>query len=367
MPMTAMGTTAAPTGATRVPFWDNARFVCVTLVVIGHGIQRLTADSDPALALYLFIFAFHMPAFAIISGYFSKSDPPTRQQLTKVITDILIPYLIMEFIWSVVKLLVEGKVDFNPTTASWTLWFLLALAIFRLILPYLALLKGPLAWAVVASVGVGFYANVDSTFSLARALGILPFFVLGWKLREWGVMDRWMSASGSAVWAARGAGAVVLGGWLVVAFVFVQPFRDFRLARWFFYDLGYHDLGQDEWWAAFVRLGFLVLAVVLSAALFTLTPRSQTWFTDFGQATMYVYLLHTFVLYPVRESGVLGGEHSSDLWLASMILASVAISLVLASPIVRRIFRPIIEPKPRWLFREVAAPSAEPSKNAKNR
>ena len=38
--------------------------------------QRLTYDSDIALGLYLVIYAFHMPAFAIISGYFSKSDSP---------------------------------------------------------------------------------------------------------------------------------------------------------------------------------------------------------------------------------------------------------------------------------------------------
>ena len=55
----------------RVPFWDNARFACITLVVMGHAIQRLTSESDPALVVYLFLYAFHMPAFAIISGYFS--------------------------------------------------------------------------------------------------------------------------------------------------------------------------------------------------------------------------------------------------------------------------------------------------------
>lgn len=130
---------AAP--AQRVPFWDNARFVCVTLVVIGHGIQRLTIDSDPALVVYLFIYAFHMPAFALISGYFSKSGPPTKRQMTRVITDILLPYFIMETIWTLVQFLVEGKQEFNPTKPSWTLWFLLALGIFRLVLPYLALVR----------------------------------------------------------------------------------------------------------------------------------------------------------------------------------------------------------------------------------
>ena len=346
-PSPAVATPAAP--KPRVPFWDNARFVCVTLVVIGHGIQRLTADSDPALSLYLFIFAFHMPAFAIISGYFSKSDPPNRVQMTKVITDILLPYLIMEAIWSVVKFVLYGSVDFNPTTASWTLWFLLALAIFRLVLPYLALLRWPLAWAVLFSVAVGYWANVDSTFSLARAFGILPFFVLGWKLKQWGVMDRWLAMDRGSTWVRLGA-AIVLGGWLVVAFVFVNQFRAIKLTHWFFYDSSYADLDAAQWWGGFARLGFLVMATVLSAALFALIPRRETWITDFGQATMYVYLLHTFVLYPVRESGILGGENSSLPWLIGMVLASIALSVLLSTKIVRRIFRPIIEPKPKWLF-----------------
>ncbi len=34
-------------------------------------------------------------------------------------------------------------------------------------------------------------------------------------------------------------------------------------------------------------------------------PRGSYWWTTFGQYTMYVYLLHSFVLYPFRESGVL--------------------------------------------------------------
>ena len=100
-------TTVQPAAKKRVPFWDNARFVAVTLVVIGHGIQRLTGDSDNALIVYLFIYAFHMPAFAMISGYFSKASPPGSRQMKKVLTDILLPYFIMETIWTLVQFLVE--------------------------------------------------------------------------------------------------------------------------------------------------------------------------------------------------------------------------------------------------------------------
>ncbi|MGV8882202.1 MAG: acyltransferase family protein [Rhodoglobus sp.] len=333
----------------RVPFWDNARFIAVTLVVIGHGIQRLTADSDNALVVYLFIYAFHMPAFAMISGYFSKPSPPGSRQMKKVLTDILLPYFIMETIWTFVQFLIEGKQEFNPTRPSWTLWFLLALGIFRLILPYLALLRWPLLWAVAASVGVGYFDNIDSTFSLARAIGILPFFVLGWKLHEWGVIDRWR-ATERVTWWVRAASIALLGVWLAVVIIGIETWRAIDLRFWFFYDDSYKGLGEDQWWAGLVRLGLIVLAVALSAAFFVLVPRRNTWMTTFGQATMYIYLLHSFVLYPIRETGVLANEHSSAIWLLSMVLACIAISIALASPLVRKVFRPIIEPKPRWLF-----------------
>ncbi len=353
--------TGPATASKRVPFWDNARFVCVALVVIGHGIQRLTADSDNALVVYLFIYAFHMPAFAMISGYFSKATPPGARQMKKVLTDILLPYFIMETIWTVVQFLVEGKREFNPTTPSWTLWFLLALGIFRLVLPYLALVRWPLLWAVLFSVGVGYLGNVDSTFSLSRAIGILPFFVLGWQVRQWGLVDRWRAAV-SVTWWVRGAAVVVLAAWLAVVIAFIPLWRAIDLRFWFFYDDSYQGLGEPEWWAGAVRLALILLAVLLSAAFFALIPRSHTWITGFGQATMYVYLLHSFVLYPIRETGILADEHSSALWLVSMILACIAISIALSAPIVRRVFRPLIEPKPRWLFKQLDDAQSSPSK-----
>lgn len=343
-------TTVAAPATQRVAFFDNARFATVTLVVIGHGIQRLTYDSDAALTLYLWIYAFHMPAFAIISGYFSKATPPDADRMKRLLTDVLLPYLIMETIWTLVQFVVEGKRGFDPTRPSWTLWFLLALGIFRLVLPYLALFRWPLLLAVVLSVGVGYLQHVDNTFSLSRAFGILPFFVLGWKAREWEVGQRWLTV-GTRAWAWRAAAVAVLVAWLLVVIAGIDLFRAVDLRFWFFYDEHYAGLGEDQWWAGLVRLALICLAVLLCAAWFVLMPRRRTWFTELGTATMYVYLLHSFVLYPIRESGVLSTVHAV-LWLPIMVLAGVLISVVLATRPVRRVFRPLIQPRPRWLFRD---------------
>ncbi len=360
-----VATSSSSTIKPRVPLWDNARFLCVTLVVIGHGLQRLTVDSNNALTVYLVIYAFHMPAFAIISGYFSKAAPPSAKAMKKVLTDILLPYIIMEAIWSLVQFLVEGKSEFNPSRPSWTLWFLLALAIFRLVLPYLALFRWPLLISVVLSIGVGYLNNVDSTFSLSRAIGILPFFVLGWRARQWTIVDTWR-ALGKRIWLVRAAALAVFGVWLAVVGLFIQTWRDMDLRYWFFYDDSYSGLGQTAWWAGLVRLGLILLAVLLSASFLALVPRRTTWMTRFGTATMYVYLLHSFVLYPLRESGFLRGPHSSASWLVFMILASIAIAILLSSPLVRRVFWPVIEPKPRWLFTEPTSRSESQPARATN-
>jgi fucose 4-O-acetylase-like acetyltransferase len=346
--MTDVALALPATRKRRVPVWDTARFACVTLVVIGHGIQRLTADSDTALVVYLFIYAFHMPAFAIISGHFSKASPPSSRQMKKLITDIVLPYAIMETIWDVVQYLAEGSTSINPTTPHWTLWFLLALGIFRLILPYLVLLRYPLLWATAFSIGVGYLSNVGGTFSLARAIGILPFFVLGWQLRQWNLVEKWHMLDKQAWWI-RGVAVAIFAAWGATLVMFLDFWKSIDV-HWFFYDDSYDGLGQATWWSGLARLGIILLAVLLSAAFFVLLPRRETWVTGFGQSTMYVYLLHSFILYPIRETGILGDEHASDVWLLSMILCCIAISIALSSPIVRKLFHFVIEPRPKWLF-----------------
>jgi fucose 4-O-acetylase-like acetyltransferase len=345
--------TAAPGAVARTrrrtPFWDNARFACIVLVVLGHAVQRLTYDSDIALSLYLVVYAFHMPAFAIISGYFSKSDAPTKTQMARVITDILVPYVVFEGLWTLTKWLVEGQANPNITEPSWTLWFLLALGIFRVVLPYLALLRWPLLWTVVISIGAGYLPNIDSTFSLSRTLGLLPFFTLGWWLHEHDIVGRLRLLARRPWWVfAGGLGLFALAAWC--AWFFVDDWRAMNLREWLFYDENYASIGGTQWWAGGVRLALMLVAVVLATAFFALVPRDTHWWTHFGQYTMYVYLLHSFVLYPFRENGLLRNAEPTWLWLPLVVVGSVLIALALATRPVRRVFRPLVEPRPAWLF-----------------
>ena len=88
----------------------------------------------------------------------------------------------------------------------------------------------------------------------------------------------------------------------------IETWRDLRLRRFMLYDESYVAIGYDEPWSGAIRLALLLFAMLLSVAFLVLMPRRATWFTPFGTATMYIYLLHTFILFPFRETPMLAGQ-----------------------------------------------------------
>ena len=352
--MSALGTATTHPQKRRVPLWDNARWIAVTLVVMGHAILKLIGEADVAYTLYLFIYAFHVPVFVAVSGYFAKSGPADVRQMHRLLTDIIFPYVIFETIWTVLRWILGGKFVLDYSTASWTLWFLLALLVWRIALPYLVVLRYPLFISIIISIGAGYLPNIDGTFTLSRTLGLLPFFVFGWKLREWLLTDNWLELRAGLVWRWR-AGALGLFTLLYLLIgLNIDTLRTLQVRRFLLYNEAYATFEYSEFWAGGIRLAVMLLAFALIVAFLLLIPRRTTWFTAGGAATMYIYLLHTVVLYPLREMGVLDGPQPG--WvLPGMIALSVAISIVLSMSVVRRLFRPLVEPRARWLFRSTAA------------
>ncbi|MCU1438667.1 MAG: fucose 4-O-acetylase [Naasia sp.] len=347
--MTSAGTPAGTRTRTRVPLWDNARSVAIFLVVAGHAVQRMALDYDPALAVYLFIYAFHVPLFVLVSGHFSK-DRLELRDLRRLVTDLVVPYLIFETIWTTLQWLVEGNTTVNYANASWTLWFLIALLVWRLLLPLIAVLRFPLVWAAAAAMVSGYTEDIDSTLALSRTFALLPFFVLGWQLRTWRAGERWQEATRRTVLLVRIAAGVLVTATAAAIVVGLPFWREATIKYFFFADDPYVQFGYTEWWAGLLRLAVVVYSALLCLAVLGLLPRHETWYSPLGAATLYVYLLHTFALYPLRETGVLREAASVPGLLAALALAG-ALTLALSSPLVRRVFRPIVEPRAGFLLR----------------
>jgi len=131
----------------RDPFLDNAKFLLIVLVVIGHTWPMgLVEGSRTVKAGYLWISAFHMPAFILLSGYFSRGFTARPAQLRKLVAGVLVPYLVFEVLYSAVEAAAWGKpFRLTLTEPTFVCWFLAALFVWRLTVPLWRVIPWPVS------------------------------------------------------------------------------------------------------------------------------------------------------------------------------------------------------------------------------
>src|ERR1044072_9907119 len=84
----------AAQGKARDAYFDNAKYLTIVLVACGHAWEPLTYGSRASMAIYLLVYAFHMPAFALISGYFSRTFDMAPKRLQRLVTGVVVPYVV---------------------------------------------------------------------------------------------------------------------------------------------------------------------------------------------------------------------------------------------------------------------------------
>jgi fucose 4-O-acetylase-like acetyltransferase len=330
---------------TRDPFFDNAKFLAIILVVVGHAIEPLR-DTREAHALYLFLYTFHMPVFIVITGYFSRNFTFTTGKARKLITNLVVPYVIFETAYSVFRWGVGGKpFAISLLSPVWLTWFLMAVFFWRLSTPVWQQLRWPIPTAILIALMSGMN-DLPSTFEMHRTLGLLPFFVIGLMLRP----EHFEMLRRASV---RMTAAAVLAAGLLVAFAV----HNHMSIEWAYWRHGNDYLGVGEVVGTAMRMGMLAASLLLSAAFLALVPTRLTWFSGLGAATLYAYLLHGF---PVK---LVHYEHwDRAAWLhgpAGIAVAAVlgaALAIVLTTPPVRRALRWAVEPTISWAFTPLRRP-----------
>ena len=283
---------SAPSTKARDPFLDNARGILIALVVVGHTLECFEAISEPfGETLRIWIYSFHMPAFVAISGYLSRSYRNEPRQVRRLLTAMLVPYVIFQLLHELVKMLLLGhEYQLDLVTPAWTLWFLLALLKWRLLTPVLRSLRHPLVFAVALAVLMPLDPQLGETFSLGRVFQMLPFFVLGLVTTP-ALLTRITSLPRRGLF-----GAVILVGAMAVSFATHQHLSVTR----FFLRESYADGPYETWLAIIVQLLVLASGVIGTIALLMITPAGRTIWTALGVRSLTIYLLHPMILLPIR-------------------------------------------------------------------
>lgn len=337
-------------GNRRDPFFDNAKFLAIALVVIGHAIGPIL-DVPVADATFMAIYSFHMPAFVLLAGYLSRSFTGRPRQARRVITTIVVPYLIFESAYELFLAGVKDRpVKLDVLDPSYAMWFLCALFIWRLSAPLWRALEpsAAIAIAVVISVLSG-TMSLPEVLDLHRTLGFLPFFVVGLVLP----LDRYLAFIRTNFARALAVPA------LLALFAFSSVLLRYYSNKWLYFAQEYGEFGVGDVMGVAARSVTLLAAFALVTAFFALVPQRRTWFTALGAGTLYVYLLHRFVVKGAAFAGVydVPALHT-PLGVAAVVVLALGLTVALSSQPVRTLLRPFIEPQLGWLFR------AEPAKTA---
>ena len=329
-------------GSVREPRWDNVRFVSGTLVVVGHTIEPL-GHVDGLRWLYLTSWAMRVPVFVLLAGYFSSVGPLTVKELRRLSESVLLPYLAIGLLHTAQLRLMYDDWNLFVTEPAWGLWFLFALFVWRMLLPYVVVLRFPLLVSGTAAVAVGMMSSFGNAYSASRIVCFLPFFLLGWRLRQ-GLAEQLLEARWSR-WAALAVLALTATvAWAV---------RDDVNLSWLAMRTPYAEMDTPgpPWAPLVVRAVVLAGGAVVALAFVQLVPRRRLPVVSYlGAGGLYIYLLHPLMLRPLTAYGDLLGKVGPWHEQLALLAAVTVLSAALASPPVRKLARPLVQPRLPWLY-----------------
>ncbi|MEH7075304.1 acyltransferase family protein [Neobacillus drentensis] len=319
----------------RSKYFDNAKFILIFLVVFGHLISPLKEKDGILFTLYTVIFLFHMPAFIFISGYFAKGFKK-KGYFAKSVKKILLPYVIFQIIYSIYYYLngQESHLEINLLQPHWSLWFLLSLFCWNLLLYVFARFKWMgFFWAVGLGISIGFIDHVGSYLSISRTFVFFPYFLLGYLLNG----DQLKKAIRAKYSLPIGL-VIILGTLFFLGFKFPHD-----AVPWLLGDTSYANMGQEEWSDGLFRGLQYILTLIVVFGFLMLIPSNPLKVSEIGERTLYVYLFHGFIIKSLQV--VVPDEHlttfSGNYLL--LIIISLIICLFLGSYFTKKYTRPLVE------------------------
>jgi len=321
-------------------YFLNLRFLLIVSVFVGNAIEPLIQQMSGLHQIFLWILTFHMPLFVLVTGYFAKSGL-MGDAGRRTLTQISIQYIIFQSIYSVLDYTIfQVKGIHHSLFAPYLLlWFLASHICWRLLTISMQKLSPyhQIALSLILGVLVG-YLQLDGVWlSISRTFVYLPFFMIGYHFNFSAFLNN------ITRWKRAGAALVSIG-----IFVIIGLWGRNLPVGWLFGNMTFMQLDHHEWYAGLFRLALYGLQFISAAAFLAFVPMVESVMTDLGRRTLYVFLLHGFIIRLANTSGLYAHiQGTTDAIL--LILGSICLTILLAQPFVRRAAHPLVEPSVHWV------------------
>ena len=352
---------------------DNAKSLLIVLVVFAHIISNVLGYKGVFNGiLWCVINAFHMPCFLIISGYLAYKRIENKEY-AKVIQSCFIPFLFAQFGMFLMFAYTGTTKDFYLQDGSnemvWlrpmgALWYIFAIGCYIISTSIIIEKSGEkyLPWIIVISllfsIAMG-YGHTIWYFRLTKMIAYYPYFFIGYYLRT----KRPSIFNKSSV-------SVLM----IVSFVISLGILTLLLRR-LMGDVAMTGLISMEETGKFtehipydypniygpiLRIVIILLGVLVSISLITIMPNRKLYFTRLGENSIYIYILHWFL---IRGMGILRKRGFPKIIQSFIVLSNqgynvflivlpitILLCLLLQNKYIRSLFRPFIEPRCSFLF-----------------
>ena len=260
---------------------DNAKGILILLVLFGHLISSSPIPPKSLQTTYLFIYLFHIPMFAFISGKLANLIID-KKRLHNSINGLLIPFLIFATINWVISITLSEK-EYFPLTNPGPLWYLFSLFCWRLLLPILLRTPSPLIISVTLTLTCGFFPLKGLEKTVAKTLYFLPFFLMGHfavhgNHKKLFIINKKLSIA-------------IISCAVALAYLLPWYSRDFLLAT-----KAYYYFLLEPFTGVTLRLLLLVFSFYLILSFNNFIPKKEGMITNFGKKSLYIYILHTPLL-----------------------------------------------------------------------
>lgn len=276
----------------RSNVYDNVKFFLILCVILGHLGNRYAKSSHLVASAQFWVYIFHMPAFILISGMFSKRV--VRERQWSRVVPYLFLFVFMNIFGPALTTLRSGNAPgdldfFHETGIPWFAlgmfwWYTVTILVQNVHPAYV------MGISLLLSFASGYSTGVGSFLSMQRSLVFYPFFYLGYLLDPMELQNRIQK------WKYRIPAAMILIGTFIFTYF---KYSDISFWRILFRAIcAYSKIGKgmNYAWGWTWRLAAYVISLVMTLCVISLTPDVASVFSRLGQKTLPIYVFHgTFI------------------------------------------------------------------------